>query len=107
MLLCPWNSSGKNTGVGSHSLFQGVFLTQGSNLVWHTAGRLPSEPQGKPGFLLIKGTTNMCTLRLMFIYSDVSVNQVSHTAGGFFTRLSHQGSSNIYLDVVNLPSVLA
>ena len=49
----------------------------------------------------------MCTLRLMFIYSDVSVNQVSHTAGGLLTRLSHQGSSNIYLDVVNLPSVLA
>ena len=24
--------SGKNTGVGCHSLFQGIFLTQGSNL---------------------------------------------------------------------------
>ena len=24
-LLCPWNSPGKNTGVGSHSLFQGIF----------------------------------------------------------------------------------
>ena len=22
-LLCPWNSPGKNTGVGSHSLHQG------------------------------------------------------------------------------------
>ena len=32
MLLCPWNSSGKNTGVDSHSLLQGIFLTQGSNL---------------------------------------------------------------------------
>ena len=30
-LLCPWNSPGKNTGVGCHSLFQGIFLTQGSN----------------------------------------------------------------------------
>ena len=30
--LCPWNSPGKNTGVGSHSLLQGIFLTQGSNL---------------------------------------------------------------------------
>ena len=30
-LLCPQNSPGKNTGVGSHSLFQGIFLTQGSN----------------------------------------------------------------------------
>ena len=29
--LCPWNSPGKNTGVDSHSLFQGIFLTQGSN----------------------------------------------------------------------------
>ena len=31
-LLCPWNSPGKNTGMGSHSLLQGIFLTQGSNL---------------------------------------------------------------------------
>ena len=31
-LLCPWNSPGKNTGVGSHSLVQGIFSTQGSNL---------------------------------------------------------------------------
>ena len=30
-LLCPWNSTGKNTGVGSHSLFQGIFLTQWLN----------------------------------------------------------------------------
>ena len=31
-LLCPWNSPRKNTGVGSHSLLQRIFLTQGSNL---------------------------------------------------------------------------
>ena len=31
-LLCPWNSPGKNTGVGSPSLLQGIFLTQGLNL---------------------------------------------------------------------------
>ena len=30
-LLCPWNSPGKNTGVGSYSLLQGIFPTQGSN----------------------------------------------------------------------------
>ena len=38
--LCPtlcdpmdssWNSPGQNTGVGSLSLFQGIFPTQGSN----------------------------------------------------------------------------
>ena len=31
-LLCPWNSPGKNTGVGCHCLLQGIFLTQGLNL---------------------------------------------------------------------------
>ena len=29
-LLCPWNSSGRNTGVG-YFLLQGIFPTQGSN----------------------------------------------------------------------------
>ena len=27
-LLCPWDSPGKNTGVGRHALLQGIFLTQ-------------------------------------------------------------------------------
>ena len=30
-LLCPWDSPGKNTGVGCHALLQGIFLTQSSN----------------------------------------------------------------------------
>ena len=30
-LLCLWGSADKNTGVGSHSLLQGSFLTQGSS----------------------------------------------------------------------------
>ena len=29
--LCPWDSPGKYTGVGSHFPLQGIFLTQGSN----------------------------------------------------------------------------
>ena len=31
-LLCPWDFPGKNTGVGSHLLLQGIFPTQGLNL---------------------------------------------------------------------------
>ena len=27
--LCPWDSPGKNTGVGCHALLQEIFLTQG------------------------------------------------------------------------------
>ena len=31
-LLCPWDSPGKNIGVGCHLFLQRIFLTQGSNL---------------------------------------------------------------------------
>ena len=31
MLLLPWDFPGKNTGVGSHFILQGIFLTQRSN----------------------------------------------------------------------------
>ena len=34
-LLCPWNSPGKNIGMGCHFLLQGIFLTQGLNPVLH------------------------------------------------------------------------
>ena len=30
-LLCPWDSPGKNTGVGCHALLLAVFLTRGSS----------------------------------------------------------------------------
>ena len=31
-LLCPWQSPGKDAGVGCHALLQGIFRTQGLNL---------------------------------------------------------------------------
>ena len=27
-LLCPWNFTGTNTGVGCHAVLQGIFVTQ-------------------------------------------------------------------------------
>ena len=39
-LLSPWDFPGKNTGVDCHSLLQGMFPTQGLNLVSHIASRL-------------------------------------------------------------------
>ena len=38
-LLCPWNSAGKNTGVGSHCLLQGIFWSRDWTWVFCTAGR--------------------------------------------------------------------
>ena len=50
----PWNFLGQNTGVGSLSLLQGTFPTQGSNsgLTTLQMDSLPAEPQGKPVFIL-------------------------------------------------------
>ena len=47
-LYSPWNSPGWNTGVGSLSLLQGDFPTQGSNpgpALWSSS--LPAELQGQ------------------------------------------------------------
>ena len=46
-LLCPWDSPGKNTGVGYHLLLQGIFLTQGSNRRL-AGGFFTTKPPGKP-----------------------------------------------------------
>ena len=42
-LLCPWDSPGKNTGMGCHSLLQRIFPTQGSNPVSFIAGKFFSH----------------------------------------------------------------
>ena len=52
-LLCPWDSPGKDTGVGSLFLLQGIFPTQGSNLgrwclLHWQVDSLPLAPPGKP-----------------------------------------------------------
>ena len=47
-LLCPWDFSNKNTGMGCFSLLQGIFPTQGSNpsfLHWLTSS-WPLSHQG-------------------------------------------------------------
>ena len=51
-LLCPWDSPGKNTGVGCHALLHGIFLTHGPNpgvlcLLHWQVGSWPPAPLGK------------------------------------------------------------
>ena len=64
------DSPGKNTGVGCHALFQGIFLTQGSNLrLLHLL--LWQAPGGAPEQCAQTGTTthNMRTFRCIFIFT--------------------------------------
>ena len=58
-LLCPLNSSGKNTGVGWRSLLQGIFQTQGSNPVsfagrFFTVWATREAPRSSPSPLLLQ-----------------------------------------------------
>ena len=54
-LLCPWDSSGKNTGVVCNFLFQGIFPTQRSNPgLLHSRDMLyPLSHQGSPNRMLL------------------------------------------------------
>ena len=70
-LLSPWDSPGKNTGVGWYSVLQGVFLTEGSNsrLVHWQANSLPLSHQGSVtnicmGLIMSSTTPNSCTEEL-------------------------------------------
>ena len=59
-LFCPWDSPGKNTGVGCHFLLQEIFPTQELNpglphCRQTQADALTSEPPGSP-----KPSSNIC-----------------------------------------------
>ena len=76
-LLCPWDSSCKNTGVGCLALLQGIFWTQGSNLhllhlLHWQAGSLPSVPSGKP-----KDSITLIT-KLKILQERKTVTTISH-----------------------------
>ena len=50
-LFCPWDFPDKNSGVGCHSLLQGIFLTQGLHpllLHWQADWFFTTEPPRKP-----------------------------------------------------------
>ena len=68
-LLCPWNSPGKNTGVGCHFLLQGIFPTQGLNphLLHWQADSLPLSQQASLSLLSL-GHPNLC----YFCYSSLN-----------------------------------
>ena len=66
MLLCPWDSPGKDTGVGCHLCLQGIFLTQGLNpppppfpvLAGGFFTQRCSDDQGGSGKELLKGDSD-------------------------------------------------
>ena len=69
-VLCPWDSPGKNTGVGCLALLQGIFPTQKTNLhllcllQWQVSS-LPLLPPGNPH-------VSLCVYSVHFSRSVVS-----------------------------------
>ena len=73
--VCPWNSPGKNTEVGSHSLLQGIFPTQGLNLgsLALQADSFPSEPAGNPIYIFFQNTDNISLYFKLIVQSSLSI----------------------------------
>ena len=75
--LRPWDSPGKNTGVGCHFLLQGIFLTQWSNmnllcLLYWQADSLPLVTPGKPPYIYI------CICTYIYIYVYILIYWILH-----------------------------
>ena len=71
----PWGNPGKNTGMGSHSLLQGLFLTQGSNQgLLHCRQILHCGPPGKPQLGKVGYKTE--------VYSGEAYGKVSRVRAG-------------------------
>ena len=76
-LLCPWNSPGKNTGVGCYFFLQGIFPTQESNpclLHWKT-GSLPLSPQGS---FLLKVSQSKSGSQWMIVQMNEAIKLWTH-----------------------------
>ena len=81
-LLYPWDSPGKNAGIGCHALLQGIFPTQRSN---------PGLPHGKR--ILYHLSHQVCLRILEWVVHPFSrgasqprdQTRVSWIADGFFT----------------------
>ena len=89
-LLCPWDSPGNNTGVGSHSLLQGIFPTQGSNLhlprlLHWRADSLPLSPLGS---VCVCVCVCVCVYTYIYIYIYVSLHRQLSTNGTSLSPLA-------------------
>ena len=64
--LCPWNSPGRNTGVGCHALLQGIFQTPGSNpcllhlLHWQEGSLLLVPPAAAAAAKSLQSSPTLC-----------------------------------------------
>ena len=84
-LYSPWNSPGQNTGVGSLSLVQGIFPTQGSNPTLPLCRRILYQ-------LSQKGSPRISLSLLQRIFLTQGLNWDLLLCRRMLYQLSYQGS---------------
>ena len=82
-LYSPWNSPGQNTVVGSLSLLQGIFPTQGSNPGLPHCRRVLYQLSHKGSPWILEWVAYPFSSRSS---RPRNGTEVSHVAGGFFTN---------------------
>ena len=88
-LYSPWNSPGQNIGVGSFSLLQGIFPTQGSHPgLPLQADSLPAEP---PGTLKNTGVGSLSLFQWIFRTQELKLGLLH--CRWILHQLSYQESS--------------
>ena len=75
-LYSPWNSLGQNTGVGSLSLFQGIFPTQGSKQNSKTAS-FYSHPEIDQASLSNISTSRFLVSRKLISHQRKNIKNIS------------------------------
>ena len=91
-LYSPWNSSGQNTGLGSLSLLQGIFPTQGLNL---------GLPHCRQNFFTscatreAKNTGEGSLSLLQWIFPTQKSNQGLLNCRWILYQLSYEGTSSV------------
>ena len=72
-LYTPWNSTGQNTGVGSLSLLQGIFPTQGSNPGLPHCSQILYQLSHKGSL-----STTICKLKINDMHLDGDTPELCH-----------------------------
>ena len=89
-LLCPWDSPGKNTGMGCCALLQRIFPTQGLNsisCVSCIAGEFfTTEPPGKPQLCAYLFTSAEGQIFCLFVFPIV-LSIVPHQSLASFCQM--------------------
>ena len=85
-LPCPWDSPGKNTGVGCHALLQGIFPTRGLNphllywqvdqcATWETPGRIKALGRNQGNLNAVSSFVNNASVLVLYLWQMYSSNQ--------------------------------